>query len=97
MAVSSMPHRCTVVKNLPATAGNMGSIPGSGRSPEVGNGNLLQYSYLENCMDRGAWQATVHGVTAGHDLVRALMHKCLEEDNERVDWFRRNDCNKTFY
>ena len=51
---------------------------------------------LENCMDRGAWQATVHGVTAGHDLVRALMHKCLEEDNERVDWFRRNDCNKTF-
>ena len=39
-----------------------GSIPGSGRAPGGGNGNLLQYSYLENSMDRGAWQATVHGV-----------------------------------
>ena len=55
MSVSSMPHMCTVVKNLPATAGNMGSVPGSGRSPEVGNGNPLQYSSLENAMDRGAW------------------------------------------
>ena len=39
-----------------------GSIPGSGRSPGGGNGNPLQYSYLENPMDRGTWQATVHGV-----------------------------------
>ena len=39
-----------------------GSIPGSGRSPGEGNGNPLQYSYLENFMDRGAWWATVHGV-----------------------------------
>ena len=39
------------------------SIPGSGISPGVGNGNPLQYSYLENSMDRGAWQATIHGVT----------------------------------
>ena len=38
-------------------------IPGSGRSPGEGNGNPLQYSYLENSMDRGAWRATVHGVT----------------------------------
>ena len=54
-----------VVKNLPATAGNardMGLIPGSGRSPGEGNGNPLQYSCLENPMDREAWQATVHGV-----------------------------------
>ena len=55
-----------VVKNLPANAGDgrdVGSIPRSGRSPGEGNGNPLQYSCLENFMDRGAWQATVHGVT----------------------------------
>ena len=47
-----------------------GSIPGSGRSPVEGNGNSLQYSCLENSKDRGAWQATVHGVTRiGHDQV----------------------------
>ena len=44
-------------------AGDPGSIPGLGRSPEEGNGNTLQYSYLENPMDRGAWWATVNGVT----------------------------------
>ena len=43
-------------------AGDLGLIPGSERSPGEGNGNLLQYSCLENPMDRGAWQATVHGV-----------------------------------
>ena len=42
-------------------AGDPGSIPGSGRSPGEGNGNSLQYSCLKNPMDRGAWQATVHG------------------------------------
>ena len=51
-----------MVKNLPADAGNVGSIPGSGRSPGEGNGNPLQYSCLENPMDRGAWWASVHGV-----------------------------------
>ena len=51
-----------MVKNPPANAGNMCLIPGLGRSPGEGNGNLLQYSCLENPMDRGAWQATVHGV-----------------------------------
>ena len=51
------------VKNLPAHAGDMGSIPGSGRSPGEGNDNPLQYSCLGNPMDRGAWWATVHGVT----------------------------------
>ena len=50
-----------VVKNLPADVGDIVSIPGSGRSPGVGNGNLLQYSCLENFMDRGAKGATVHG------------------------------------
>ena len=54
-----------MIKNLPANAGDtrdVGSIPGSGRSLEAGNGNPLQYSCLENPMDRGAWQATAHGV-----------------------------------
>ena len=54
-----------VVKNPPASTGDirdMGSIPGLGRSPGEGNGTPLQYSCLENPMDRGAWWATVHGV-----------------------------------
>ena len=51
-----------MVKNLPANVGDAGSISGSGRSPEGGNGNPLQYSYLENPMDRGTWWATVQGV-----------------------------------
>ena len=54
-----------VVKNPPANAGdarNVGSIPGLRRSPGEGNGNPLQYAFLENSMDRGAWQATVRGV-----------------------------------
>ena len=59
-----------MVKNLPANAGATGLIPGVGRSPGEGNGNPLQYSGLENPMDRGAWQATVHGIAkVGHDLV----------------------------
>ena len=52
-----------MVKNPPANAGDVGLIPGSGRSPEEGNGNPLQYSCLENAMDRGAWRATVYEVT----------------------------------
>ena len=55
-----------VVKNLPANAGDirdMGLISGWGRASEEENGNPLQYSCLENPMDRGAWRATVHGLT----------------------------------
>ena len=54
-----------VVKNLPANTGDardVGSIPGLGRSPGGGHGSPLQYSCLENPMDRGAWQATVHRI-----------------------------------
>ena len=58
----------SVVNNLPANAGDMGSIPGSGRSPGEENDNPLQYSYLENRIDRGDWQATVHGVTKESDM-----------------------------
>ena len=49
-------------KESTCKAGDMGSIPGLGRSPGKGNGNPLQYSCPENSMDRGAWRATVHGV-----------------------------------
>ena len=50
------------VKASDSNTGDLGSIPGSGRSPVEGNGNPLQYSCLKNLMERGAWQATVHGV-----------------------------------
>ena len=53
----------SAVKNPPANTGDLGSIPGLGRSPEEGKGNPLQCSCLENPMDRGAWWVTVHGVT----------------------------------
>ena len=60
-----------VVKNPPANAGDVGYIPGLGRSPGEGNGNPLQYSGLENRMERGTWWATIPGVAkrVGHDLV----------------------------
>ena len=60
-----------MVNNPPVNAGDIrgaASIPGSGRSPGGGNGNPLQYSCLENLMDRGAWRTTVHRLQkAGHD------------------------------
>ena len=56
-----------MVKNPPANAEDMGSTPGSGRSPGEGNGNLLQNSCLGNPMDRGAWWAIVHGVAKQWD------------------------------
>ena len=63
-----------MVKNPPADAGDirdMGSIPESGRSLGEGHGNPLQYSCLENPMDRGTWRATVHGVTKESDTTEA--------------------------
>ena len=61
-----------MAKNPPADAGDSGSIPGSGRSPGVGNGDPLQYSCLKNSMDRGAWWAMVHEVTKS--LTRPSIH-----------------------
>ena len=58
----------SVVKNLLGSAGDAGLIPWSGRSPGVGNGNLLQHSCLGNPMDRGAWWALVHGVDKESDM-----------------------------
>ena len=60
-----------------SNAGDLGSIPESGRSPGEGNGNPLQYSCLENPNDRGVWQATVYGVAGvGHDLATKTTTKC---------------------
>ena len=55
------------VKESVCNAGDLGSLPGSARSPGEGNGNPLQYSCLENSMDRGAWRATVYGVSKSQD------------------------------
>ena len=66
-----------MVKNPPAKvgdAGEMGSIPGSGRSPGGGHSNPLQYSHIENSMDREAWLATVHGVSKGRKQLSACTH-----------------------
>ena len=65
-----------MVKNPPADAGDirdMGSIPGLGRSPGGGPGNPLQYSCLENSMDRGAWWATVHGIAKSQTGLKQLI------------------------
>ena len=84
-----------MVKNPPANAGDSSSIPGLGRSPGVGNGNPLQYSCLENYMDRGAWQATVHGVTkrVGHDLAtnNHHHHKRMMSQKRRQNSTEKNE------
>ena len=69
-----------MVKNPPANAGaagDLGSIPGSGRSPGRGNGNSLQYSCVENPMDRGAWQAMVHGVAKSQTRLSDSFFLCV--------------------
>ena len=72
-----------MVKYLPASAGDTGSIPGSGRSSEEGNGNPSQYSCLGNPMDRGAWQATVHEVTELDTTGRLSVHTHTQLKQER--------------
>ena len=64
----------SVVRNLPAKAGDVGLIPWSRRSPGEENENSLQYSYLENPMDKGAWQATVHGVAKSQTRLSDWAH-----------------------
>ena len=74
----------TVVKNLPGNEGDAkdaGLIPGLARSPEGGNSNPLQYSCLENSMDRGAWWATAHGVAKELDMTE---HACTYSDKCEV-------------
>ena len=74
-----------LVKNLPAKAGdtrNTGLIPGSGRSPGEENGNPLQYSCLDNSMERGDWQAIVHGVTKSQTWLSDWAHIYKKRLNE---------------
>ena len=67
---------------LPASAGDAGSIPGSGRAPGEGCGNPLQYPCLENPVDRGAWWATVHTVAQSRTRLKQLsMYACTGEGN----------------
>ena len=83
--MSGFPWVALVVKNPPAKAGDrrdQGSIPGLGRSPGKGHGNPLQYSCLENPVDRGAWWAAVHGVSQSQTQLKQLsMHACIGEGN----------------
>ena len=78
MNVAGTSQMALVVKNMPANAGDvrdMGLIPELERSPGEGNGNSLQYSCLENPMDRGAWCVIVHGVTKSQIRLKQLsMH-----------------------
>ena len=77
MALSGASQMARVIKNPPANAGDArdtGSVPGSGRSPGVGNGNPLQYSCLENSTDRGAKRATVYGVVKESEMTK---HTCM--------------------
>ena len=81
-----LPRWALVVKNLPGNAGhtgNAGSIPGSRRFFGGGHGNPLQYSCLENLMDRGAWWAAVHGVTE-LDMTEATEHACWTRAGDRT-------------
>ena len=86
---------CSVGKENACNAGDLGSIPGSGRSPGEGNGNPLQYPCLENPMDRGAWWATVHRVTrVRHDSATKpppppwsiLCNYVDHDESERGEW-----------
>ena len=73
-----------MLKNPPTNAGDtrdMGSIPETGRSPRGGNGNPLQYSCLKNSTDRGAWQASIHGVTKSQTNLR-----CAASKHKPLNW-----------
>ena len=73
-------HCGSVVKNQPANegdVGDVGSIPGLGRYCTEGNGNPLQHFCLENSVNRGAWKATVHGVTKSQTRQSDYMHVCI--------------------
>ena len=71
-----------MVENLPVNVGDMGSIPGWGRSPREGNGHLLQCSCLDNSMDRGAWQSMARGIPRQSDMTQRL-------NNNNVSCVRR--------
>jgi hypothetical protein len=73
-----------MIKNLPASAGDTGLIPGLGRSPGVGSGNPLQYSCLENPMDRGTWWAAVPGVSKSWTQLSMHIQNRLTDTENRL-------------
>ena len=74
-----------MVKNLPVNVRDVGSIPRLGRLPGVGNGNPFQFSCLENSMDRGGWQATVHGIAKSQTRLSTLStHTILIQSLENI-------------
>ena len=74
------------VKNPPADAGGVGPVPELGRSPGEGNGNPLQYSCLKNSMNRGAWQAAVHGVAKGQTQLSDRTHTHTQSPHTSVPY-----------
>ena len=79
-------HSGKVPKYLPDGAGDSrdsGLIPGSGRSPGGGNGNSVQYTCLENLMDRGAWRATVHGFAKSRTPRKHIEHRALQKNKSK--------------
>ena len=76
-----------VVKNLPASAEDVGAILGSRRSAGRGNGNPLQYSCLENPTERGAWRATVHGVAKSQTNLATKQQWTTMLEGWEVGWF----------
>ena len=92
--ILGLPFTAQSVKNLPCNAGDLDLIPGSERLPGEGNGNLLQYSCLENPLDRGAWWATIHGVaeswtqlsTIAHSTLFILVPNWKSSNYPRVEW-----------
>ena len=77
-----------MVKNPPANAGDLGdtsSIPGLGRSPAEGNGNPLQYSCLENSMDRGPWQDSFQGVAKSQTRLKGLTKQASKVSKKKLE------------
>ena len=75
-----------MVKNPPANVGDRDSIPGWGRVPREGNGNPCQYSCLGNPMDRGVWQATVHGVAGSWAGLSNTHIRIIVQTSQAVQW-----------
>ena len=99
MLVEGLPGGAVVKQHASAEdVGDPGSIPGSGRCPGEGNGNPLQYSCLENTMDRGAWQATVHGdERVRHDLATKPLSPSLVNWKKAYVLFFYFHCNELFF
>ena len=78
-------------KESACNVGDPGLVPGLGRSTEKGTGNPLQYSWLENPMDRGAWQTTVHGVTKSRTWLNDFISLRTKKKVEVIEWQHGGD------